>query len=51
MEIKNARLKLALAIPTGTPTTVASDVTELLPVLTDKTIKTYQYSRKEKYIY
>ena len=38
VEIKNARLKLALAIPTGAPITVANDAIEMLPVATDKTI-------------
>ena len=36
--IKNARLQLALIIPTGAPVTVANDVIEMLPVITDKTI-------------
>ena len=38
VEIENARLKLALAIPTGAPITVANDAIEILPVITDKTI-------------
>ena len=38
VEIENARLKLALAIPTGAPITVANDAIEMLPVVTDKTI-------------
>ena len=38
VKIKNARLKLALAIPTGTPKTVANDAIEMLSVITDKTI-------------
>ena len=38
VEIKNARQKLALAIPTGTSTTVANDAIEMLLVVTDKTI-------------
>ena len=38
VEIKNARLKLALAIPTGALMTVANDAIEILPVVTDKTI-------------
>ena len=37
VEIENARLKLALIIPTGAPMTVANDTTEILPVVTDKT--------------
>ena len=50
VEIKNARLKLALAIPTGAPVTVANDAIEMLPVVTDKTI-TCQNSQKKQYIY
>ena len=38
VEIENARLKLALIIPTGAPITVANDAIEMLPVATDKTI-------------
>ena len=38
VEIENARLKLALAIPTGAPITVANDAIEMVPVATDKTI-------------
>ena len=38
VEIENARLKLALTIPTGAPITVANDAIEMLPVATDKTI-------------
>ena len=34
--IENARLQLAPIIPAGTPTTVANDTTEILPVATDK---------------
>ena len=35
---ENARLQLALIIPTGAPITVANDAIEMLPVTTDKTI-------------
>ena len=38
VEIENARLKIALTIPTGAPTTVANDAIEMLPVVRDKTI-------------
>ena len=38
VEIENARLKLALAILTGTPITVANDAIEMLPLVADKTI-------------
>ena len=37
-KIKNARLKLALAIPTGAPATVTNVAIETLPAGTDKTI-------------
>ena len=36
---ENARLRLALAIPTGVPITVANDAIETLPLVADKTIK------------
>ena len=39
VEIENARLKLALAILTGTPITAANDAIEMLPLVADKTIK------------
>ena len=38
VEIENARLKLALAILTGTPITVTNDAIEMLPLVADKTI-------------
>ena len=38
VEIENARLKLALAIPTGATITVANDAIEMLLVVTNKTI-------------
>ena len=38
VEIENARLKLALTIPTGASKTVANDAIEILPVAIDKTI-------------
>ena len=42
--IENARLTLALIIPTGVP--VANDAIEMLPVVTDKTM-TYQNSQRK----
>ena len=36
VENENARLKLALAIPTGAPIKVANDTMEMLPVVTDR---------------
>ena len=38
VQIKNARLKLALVIPTGAPMTVVNDAIEILPVVTDKKV-------------
>ena len=38
IEIENARLKLALTIPTGAAITVANDAIETLTVVIDKTI-------------
>ena len=37
--MKNARLKLALAIPAGVPIKAANDAIEMLPIVADKTIK------------
>ena len=36
---ENARLRLALAIATGVPITVANDAIEMLPLVADKTVK------------
>ena len=41
VDIENPRLKLALAIPTGAPITVANDVIQRLPLVTDKTIEDF----------
>ena len=38
VETENARVKLALATPTGAPVTITNDVIEMIPVVTDKTI-------------
>ena len=38
VQMENARLKLAIVIPTGAPVTLANDAVEMLPVVTDKTI-------------
>ena len=51
VEIENARLKLALNIPTGAPITVANDTVEMLPVVTDKTINdVWKYSKEAIYL-
>ena len=47
VEIENARLKLALTIPTGAPITVANDAIETLPVVIDKTINDLSKQSKE----
>ena len=39
MNNENERLRLALAIPTGVPITVANDALEILSLVPDKTIK------------
>ena len=39
VDIENARLNLALAIPTGAPITVANDATEMLQIVIDKIIR------------
>ena len=44
--IENAKLKLALAIPTVAPIAVGNEAIEMLPLVADKTIKTYQNSQK-----
>ena len=45
-------LRLAVVIPTGAPITVANGAIEMLPLVTDKTIKDlYQNNQKEQYVY
>ena len=39
LDNENVRLRLALAIPTDVPITVANDAIETLPFVADKTIK------------
>ena len=49
--IENARLQLALVIPTGAPVAVANDAIEMLPVATDKIINDLsKYSKKAIYL-
>ena len=51
VEIENARLKLALIIPTGAPITVANDAIEMLPVVIDKVINDWsKYSKEAIYL-
>ena len=47
VKIENARLKLALTIPTGVPMTVANDALEVLLVVKDKTINDLSKLSKE----
>ena len=47
MDIENARVKLALAIPTGAAITVADDAIAMLPLVADKTIKDLSKWSKE----
>ena len=44
--IENARLQLALIIPTGAPITVANDAIEILLIVTNKTM-IYQNNQKK----
>ena len=39
VDIGNTKIKLALAIPTGTPITIANNAIEMLPLVADKAIK------------
>ena len=39
VDIKNSRLRLALAITTGALVTVANDAIEMIPLVVDKTTK------------
>ena len=49
--IENARLQLALIIPTGAPITVANDGIEIPPVVIDETINDLSnYSREAIYL-
>ena len=48
--IENARLQLALIIPTGTPIAIGNDAIKMLPVATDKTM-IYLNSQKKQYTY
>ena len=49
--IENARLNLALVIPTGAPMAVANDAIEMLPVVTDKAINDLsKYSKEAIYL-
>ena len=45
--IENARLKLALIIPTDAPMIVADDVIEMLRIVTDKTINDLNSQKKQ----
>ena len=45
--IENARLQLALIIPTGAPITVANDAIKMIPLATDKIIIDLSKQSKE----
>ena len=49
--MENARLKLALAIPTGAPTTVENDAIEMYQLLQIKQLMNYQNNQNKQYIY
>ena len=50
--IENARLQLALIIPTGAPITVANDAIEIPPVAADKKINDLsKHSKEATHIY
>ena len=51
VKIENAKLKLALTIPTGPPITVSNDVYKRYQLLQIKQLMTYQNSQKMQYIY
>ena len=51
VKIENARLKLALAIPTGAPITAANDAIEILPVVTNRQLMTCQNNQNRQCIY
>ena len=49
---ENVALRLTLAIPTGVPITVANYAIEILPLISDKTIKDLnRNNHKKQYIY
>ena len=52
-DIENARLNLALVVPTGAPVIFANDAIEMLPLLQIKQLNTYQKKQyqKKQYIY
>ena len=44
VQVENARLKFAVVITTGAPTAVANDAIEILIVVTNEQLMTYQNS-------
>ena len=50
VKLENERLKIPLTIPIGAPVTVANDPIEMLPVVTEKQLMTYQNNQKKQYI-
>ena len=51
VKIENAKLKLALTIPTGPPIAVSNDAYKRYQLLQIKQLMTYQNSQKMQYIY
>ena len=49
--IKNAKLKLARATPTGAPIIVSNNAIEVLPSVAENQLNTYQSSQKKQYVY
>ena len=47
---ENVSLRVALAILTGIPITVANDAIEMLPLLQIKQLRIYQNNQKKQYI-
>ena len=46
VDITNARLKLALAVPAGAPITFANDAIKMLLLFTDKAIKDFKIIKR-----
>ena len=49
--IENTKLKLGFIIPTSAPMAVANETIETLPLVADKSIKSYQNNQLRQYIY
>ena len=49
--IKNEKLKLAIAIPTGAPIIVSNNAIEVPSSVAENQLNTYQSSQKKQYVY